>query len=180
MSTTLEAPAAMALPTGRPLFTLREAEQFLYREARYLDDRSWDEWLALYAPDVEFWMPAWDDDDRLVGDPQTEISLIWYGHKGGLEDRVFRIRTERSSATSLPEPRTSHNITNVEIEEEAGGLVKLRCNWVTYSFRYKTTDTYFGTNYYTIDNTGAVPLIRCKKIVLKNDYIHHVVDIYHV
>ena len=38
-----------------------------------------------------YWMPAWDDDDQLVTDPQKEISLIWYGHKGGLEDRVFRI-----------------------------------------------------------------------------------------
>jgi 3-phenylpropionate/cinnamic acid dioxygenase small subunit len=43
--------------------------------------------------------------------------LIYYPNKGGLEDRVFRIRTERSSATSIPEPRTSHNIGNVEVIE---------------------------------------------------------------
>ena len=66
---------------------------------------------------VEFWMPAWDDDDTLVTDPQREISLIYYNNRGGLEDRVFRIKTDRSSATSLPEPRTSHNISNVEIVE---------------------------------------------------------------
>ena len=161
-------------------FTVHDAQQFLYREARYLDDREWDNWLALYAPDAEFWMPAWDDDDKLVDDPQTEVSLIWYGHKGGLEDRVFRIRTERSSATSLPEPRTSHNISNVEIVEEIGGVVKLRFNWFTLSYRYKTTDTYFGTSHYTLDMTGAAPLIRRKVVVLKNDYIHHVVDIYHI
>jgi len=100
-------------------FSLEDARQFLYREARYLDDRDWDAWLSLYADGVEFWMPSWDDDDKLIEDPQTEISLIWYGHKGGLEDRVFRIRTERSSATSLPEPRTSHNISNVEILEQS-------------------------------------------------------------
>ncbi len=173
MSTTLEAPVATAFP-------LEQARQFLYREARCLDDRDWDAWLALYAPDAEFWMPSWDDDDRLVTDPQTEISLIYYGHKGGLEDRVFRIRTERSSATSLPEPRTSHNISNVEILSESGGLTRLRFNWVTYSFRYKTVDTYFGTSFYTIDTSGPEPLIRNKKVVLKNDYIHHVVDIYHI
>jgi benzoate/toluate 1,2-dioxygenase subunit beta len=173
MSATIEAPA-------RAGFTRHDAEQFLYREARALDDKDWDAWLALYAPDVEFWMPAWDDDDRLTEDPQTEISLIWYGHKGGLEDRVFRIRTERSSATSLPEPRTAHTISNVAILEQAGGMVKLRCSWVTFSYRYKTTDTYFGTSFYSIDTTGEAPLIRRKKVVLKNDYIHHVVDIYHV
>jgi benzoate/toluate 1,2-dioxygenase beta subunit len=163
-----------------PGFGIEDARQFLYQEARYLDDRDWDAWLALYAPDVEFWMPSWDDDDTLTDDPQSGISLIWYGNKGGLEDRVFRIRTERSSATSLPEPRTSHNISNVEIIEESEGLTKLRCNWVTFSYRYRTVDTYFGTSLYTIDTTGERPLIRRKKIVLKNDYIHHVVDIYHI
>jgi benzoate/toluate 1,2-dioxygenase subunit beta len=173
MSATIEAPTLAA-------FTLQDAQQLLYREARALDDRDWDAWLALYAPDAEFWMPSWDDNDRLVEDPQTEVSLIWYGHKGGLEDRVFRIRTERSSATSLPEPRTSHNISNIEILEQAARLTKLRFNWVTFSYRYKMVDTYFGTSFYTIDTTGAQPLIRRKKVVLKNDYIHHVVDIYHI
>ena len=76
-----------------PALTVEEVQQFLYREARFLDDKEWEKWLALYAPDAEFWMPSWDDDDELVTDPQTEISLIWYGNKGGLEDRVFRIGT---------------------------------------------------------------------------------------
>ena len=160
--------------------TLEQAQQFLYREARFLDDKAWDAWLAMYAPDAEFWMPAWDDDDKLVENPQTDISLIYYPHKGGLEDRVFRIRTERSSATSLPEPRTSHNITNVEILEQSDGLCRLRFNWLTFNFRYKTTDTYFGTSYYTVDTSGEQPLIKNKRVVLKNDYIHHVIDIYHI
>src|SRR4051794_12465030 len=152
---------------------------FLYREARLLDDKQWEEWLQFYAPDVEFWMPAWDDDGTLVTNPQREVSLIWYGNRGGLEDRVFRIRTERSSATSLPEPRTSHNITNVEVIERRGDLVDVRFNWHTMYFRYKTIDPYYGTSFYTIDFSGGSPLIRRKTAVLKNDYIHHVVDVYH-
>src|SRR5271168_4369500 len=111
-----------------PALTVEEVQQFLYCEARFLDDKEWEKWLALYAPDVEFWMPSWDDDDQLVTDPQTEVSLIWYGNKGGLEDRVFRINTERSSATSLPEPRTSHNITNVEILDRTDREIHLRFN----------------------------------------------------
>ena len=159
----------------------REAvEAFLYREARYLDDRDWDSWLSLYAPDAVFWMPAWDDDDRLVEDPQTEISLIYYGHKQGLEDRVFRIKTERSSATSLPEPRTSHNLSNIEVLEQDGATCRLRFNWTTLNFRYKTVDTYFGTSFYSIDTSEPDFRILSKKVVLKNDYIHHVIDIYHI
>ena len=94
------------LPTSTPrssIITQQAIEQFLYREARYLDDREFEKWLDCYADDVEYWMPSWRDDDLLCEDPQTEISLVYYPNKGGLTDRVFRIRTERSSATSLPE-----------------------------------------------------------------------------
>jgi benzoate/toluate 1,2-dioxygenase subunit beta len=160
--------------------TVEEVEKFLYTEARMLDDRDFEGWLECYAPDCEFWMPAWDDDDTLTTDPQREMSLIWYGNRGGLEDRVFRIRTDRSSATSLPEPRTGHNITNVEILNQDGDTVELRFNWFTLYFRYDMVDTYFGTSFYTLDTSGDRPLIKKKKVILKNDYIHHVVDIYHV
>ena len=157
-----------------------EVEQILYREARYLDDREFDERQACYSPDAECWMPAWDDDDTLITVPQREISLIWYPNRGGLEDRVFRIKTDRSSATSLPEPRTGHNISNVEIVGQDGDLVDVRFNWLTMYYRYQNIDPYFGTSFYTLDVSGPQPLIKKKRVVLKNDYIHHVVDIYHV
>ncbi|MFO6295215.1 benzoate 1,2-dioxygenase small subunit, partial [Pseudomonas aeruginosa] len=131
---------------------------FLYREARYLDDKDWDAWLALYAADASFWMPSWDDRDQLTEDPQREISLIWYGNRGGLEDRVFRIRTERSSAT-LPDTRTSHNLSNIELLGEDDGICRARCNWHTLSYRYKTVDSYFGTTFYDLDVRGERPLI---------------------
>lgn len=157
-----------------------EIEDFLYFESRLLDDRKFEEWIQCYREDAEFWMPAWDDNGELTEDPQSEISLIYYPNRGGLEDRVFRIRTDRSSATSLPEPRTGHNITNVEIIENRDGEVDIRFNWLTFYFRYNTTDTYFGTTFMTLDVSGDTPKIVKKKVVLKNDYIHHVVDIYHV
>ncbi len=159
--------------------TLEQVQAFLYREARLLDDRQWDDWLACYHPDAEFWMPSWDDDDQLTTDPQREISLIYYPSRAGLEDRVFRIKTERSAA-SMPEPRTGHNLHNIELLSQTAGELKLRFNWHTLSYRYKTTDSYFGTSHYTLDTTGPTPRIKRKHIVLKNDYIHHVVDVYHV
>ncbi|WP_097304372.1 benzoate 1,2-dioxygenase small subunit [Pseudomonas chlororaphis] len=152
---------------------------FLYREARYLDDKDWDSWLELYAADATFWMPSWDDNDQLTEDPQREISLIWYGSRCGLEDRVFRIKTERSSA-SIPDTRTSHNLSNIEVLEQADGLCKVRFNWHTLSFRYKTVDSYFGTSFYTLDVRGENPRIKAKKVILKNDYVRQVVDVYHL
>lgn len=158
--------------------TQTDIEQFLYKEARLLDDREFEQWLECYHPEAEYWMPAWDDNGKLTEDPQSEISLIYYPNRGGLEDRVFRIRTDRSSATSLPEPRTGHNITNVEVLERRGTEIDVRHNWFSLYFRYNTTDTYFGTTFITLDVSGDHPVIKKKKIVLKNDYIHHIVDVY--
>jgi benzoate/toluate 1,2-dioxygenase beta subunit len=154
--------------------------EFLYREARLLDDGDFDTWLMLYHPDAEFWMPAWDDDGQLTSDPQKEISLIYYANKRGLEDRVFRIKTERSSATNLPFCRTSHNLSNIEILESNEAFCKLRFNWLTSSYRYKMTDQHFGSSFYTLDLTSGSPLISKKKVVLKNDYIQQIIDIYHI
>ena len=69
------------------MLTLEQVRQFLYYEARLLDDRQWDDWLNCYSPQVVYWMPAWGDDDKLTRDPQREISLIYYPNRDGLEDR---------------------------------------------------------------------------------------------
>ena len=155
-------------------------QAFIYREARLLDDREWDQWLKCYSEDVVYWMPAWDDEDQLTEDPQREISLIYYPNRDGLEDRVYRLETERSGASSLPEPRTTHMTTNLEILSREGNEVKLRFNWQTNSHRYHKTESFFGTSFYTLDISGEQPLITEKKMVLNNDYINQVIDISHL
>ena len=159
--------------------TIHDIHAFLYREARLLDDERWDDWLQCYAPEARFWMPSWDDDGTLVQDPEREISLIFYPNRQGLEDRVFRIKTERSSAT-IPDTRTSHNIVNVEIEKVEGAVHTVRFNWHTLSHRYHTDYSYFGMSRYVIDFSGPQPKILDKYVVLKNDYISQVIDIYHI
>ncbi|GAA62432.1 benzoate 1,2-dioxygenase beta subunit [Pseudoalteromonas sp. BSi20311] len=157
----------------------QQIQDFIYKEARLLDDRKWDEWLACYHKDVTYWMPSWDDDDELISDPQKEVSLIYYPNKTGLEDRVYRIKTERSGA-SMPEARTTHQCTNIEILATSSTSISLRFNFHTLSHRYRETSEFFGTQYYTIDITGEQPLIKEKRIILNNDYINQVLDVYHV
>lgn len=169
----------LALETERAALSYGDICAFLYREARLLDDREFDEWLECYSEDAEYWMPAWTDDDALTTNPQTEISLIYYGNRKGLEDRVYRLNTERSSA-STPEARTSHFIANVEVLETREDAIDLRYNWHTLSHRYQQTQQFFGTTFLTLDTSGETPKILKKKIVLKDDYIHQVIDVYHV
>ena len=39
------------------LFLQQEVEAFLYDEAELLDERRYEDWLALIAPDIRYWMP---------------------------------------------------------------------------------------------------------------------------
>lgn len=87
------------------MLNLETVRQFLYYEARLLDDRQWDEWLTCYSPDVVFWMPARSDDDRLTTDPQRELSLIYYPNREGLEDRVYRIKPSARAPVRLSRAR---------------------------------------------------------------------------
>ena len=80
----------------------------------------------------------------------------------------------------MPEPRTKHFISGLEILSQNDEEIELRFNWLTKSYRYQTTQEYYGTSFYTLDVSGGDPLIRFKKIVLTNDCINQVVDIYHL
>ena len=56
--------------------TIAAAQDLLYREALLIDTQRFGEWLDLFTPDVEFWMPAWRDETTPTQDPDRELSLI--------------------------------------------------------------------------------------------------------
>ncbi len=160
--------------------TLEIGHDVLVREAVYLDERRWDEWLALFTEDCEYWVPTWRTEGELTSNPQAELSHIYYANRAGLEDRIVRIRSGRSPA-STPLRRTTHIIGNVLLTETEGkSLMRLRSSWTSHVFdpRHKKTDTYFGHAYYELRRVGEPWLIAKKKTVLQNDYLPAMVDIY--
>jgi benzoate/toluate 1,2-dioxygenase subunit beta len=152
--------------------------EFLGAEAEALDGQDWDRWLALYAEDCVYWLPAWRSDGRLVEDPKSELSLIYYGNRVGLESRVFRLRTGRvSSAVELP--RTAHLFTPVAMEATEAGM-RVRAHWSTHSVYESRVSTYCGHAFYELSREVTGWLIRSKKTVLLNDRVHEVLDFYNV
>ena len=159
--------------------TLEMGREVLIREAVYLDERRWDEWLALFAEDCEYWVPTWRTEGELTSNPQAEISHIYYANRAGLEDRIVRIRSNRSPA-SMPLRRTAHIVGNVLIEGNEGDSMRLRSSWTSHVFdpRHKKTDVFFGHAHYELRRDGKTWLIAKKKTVLQNDYLPSMVDIY--
>ncbi len=151
----------------------------LFEEAAALDEQRWDDWLALFTPDVEYWMPAWDSEHEMTQDPTSEISLMYYSDRSGLEDRIWRIKSGMSSA-STPLPRTCHLVTNIRVGAVTDGLLQVKANWQGNAYRHETTDSFYGSYTYGLREDQGKLLIARKKIVLMNDVIPSVVDIYNV
>lgn len=154
----------------------RRAQAFVGREASLLDARRWDEWLDLYAPDCEYWVPAWGDDGELTSDPRSQISMIYYDNRGGLEDRVFRIRTGSSSA-STPALRTNHLFSIVNCETTATGLL-IETNWLTESFREDQRLSYRGQATYQLTERDGRLQIASKRTVVLDPLTDTVLDFY--
>ncbi len=159
--------------------TLHSVTDFLHREAEYVDARRWDDWLALFDAKAEYWIPSWDSEDEYTSDPQNEISLMYYGDRTGLEDRVFRLRTGRSAA-STPLPRTCHLVSNVRVTPGADGTCAVKANFVTHLFKRNVSQSFYGHYEYLLGRQGEDWCIRKKKILVLNDLIETVLDIYSV
>jgi 3-phenylpropionate/cinnamic acid dioxygenase small subunit len=161
--------------------SLVRCTDLLYQEAAYLDERHWPEWLALYTEDAEFWVPSWDDEGRATDDPHSQLSLIYYNSRAGLEDRVWRIQSGLSLASTVP-VRSCHLITNVRLIAVANQHFHVSSHWQVHLYRWdkRQSFTYFGFYEHVLRQEGDSLRIAKKKIILLNDTIKSVLDIYHV
>ncbi len=108
-------------------------ERFLYRQAEVLDEKQWDDWLALFTEDGHYWMPA--EAEQTDGDGVPNI--FW-------EDlHLMNMRIRRNyhpqAHSQAPENRLSHVVSGVIIEsEDANGdiVARSRFHCAEY-FRYE-------------------------------------------
>lgn len=153
--------------------------QFVGNEAGLIDDRNWHDWLALFAPDARFWVPAWIDDHKFTSDPERQASLI-YANMADLEARVFRIESEDSYA-SMPLPQTSHVVTCTKVQRAANGLIKAKANWIVHFF-WRTKGAFVRAGHYEYEfrESGGDLRIVLKKIFVHDDRVISPIDIYNV
>ena len=161
---------------------LRGVEQFLYREARLLDERRFEAWLDLLTDDVRYWMPvrsnryprrsqaiailnpARHEDDELG----KESAVAFFDEtKETLCRRVARLDTGMAWAEDPPS-RTRHLVSNVEVEPtEVSAEIRVYSNFVVYRSRGETEqDFYVGGRQDTLRDVGGAWKIARRTIVL--------------
>jgi len=176
----MSAVAGCQVPSAADAAALQIARAVLEHEAVLLDEQRWTEWLELYRPDCTYWVPARRADETLTNDPDTELSHIFYASRAGLEDRIRRIASGRSAA-STPMPRTTHLVGSVRLREApATDTLRVTSAWITQVFfvRSRQTHAFFGSADTDLVCADGAWRIARRRTVLQNDYVPTMLDIY--
>jgi 3-phenylpropionate/cinnamic acid dioxygenase small subunit len=157
------------------LLLKQEIEEFLYYEADLLDERRYEDWLALVAEDVRYWMPMRrnvkvDDIEREFTREGLDIS--WFDE--GKETLTRRVRQIQTGIHWAEEPvsRISHMVSNVRLLEASPSWadpveVTVRCRFLIYRNRVETeTDILVGKREDLLRRVDGQWQIARRKIVL--------------
>jgi len=166
---------------------IREVEQFLYREARLLDDRKFHDWLTLFTDDVRYWMASRTnrypksskaiailDPDRYVEDDigrEDELAIL-DETKETLSGRVARLDTGMAWAEDPPS-RTRHMISNIEIEAgDVDSELRVYSNFIVYRSRAETEqDFYVGARQDVLRRVDGEWKIAHRKLILDQNVL---------
>ncbi|MBU0801726.1 MAG: 3-phenylpropionate/cinnamic acid dioxygenase subunit beta [Alphaproteobacteria bacterium] len=148
----------MPVTVDVPLELQHELEQFLFLEAKLLDDRLYADWYALLAEDLVYWAPTrrnrlrreWD----LENSKPTELALF-NDNKQTLGWKVNQFLTG-SHWSEDPPSRTRHLVTNVVIRRTVDSDEFLvRSNFLCYRNRLeRETDMWVGEREDLLRATG--------------------------
>ena len=156
-----------------------EVAALISHEALLIDEKRWDDWLALFTEDAVFWMPSWKSESEAASDPDLELNLIYLKGRAGLEDRVFRIDSGDSFA-SVPLDRTTHVVSNIVVTAEHESGLEAAASWIVHAYGLRGTSTRSGRYDYRLRRSAQGWRIARKKIVMIDDRLEGAVDVYHV
>jgi benzoate/toluate 1,2-dioxygenase beta subunit len=141
---------------------IRDAfRQLLEREARFLDQLRYEDWLKMYAAECIYWVPSTPG----AGDPRREISVM-FDDRRRLEDRVYRLRTG-FAWSQAPASRTVRMISNVEVFATAKDETRmLRSNFLISEFWGDETRVLTGWAGHRVVRDGAQWRIQAKQVNL--------------
>src|SRR5882762_9572762 len=162
------------------LLLKQEIEEFLYYEADLLDERRYEDWLALVAEDVRYWMPMRrnvkvDDIEREFTREGLDIS--WFDE--GKETLTRRVRQIQTGIHWAEEPvsRISHLLSNVQLIDVNPSAaepaeVSVRCRFLVYRNRVETeTDILVGKREDLLRRVGSDWRIAHRKILLDQNVL---------
>ncbi len=144
--------------------TLAAVERFIYREVRLLDERRFEDWMALFEEDGFYWVPTRHDQ----ASPQ-EAASIFFDDRNTMRARVTRL-AHPDAHIQAPLSHTAHLVSNVELESVDGpaGTITAHAAFIMTEYRAGEPRQYAGRYEYRLRPDAAGFRIAMKKAVLVN------------
>ena len=138
-------------------------EQFLFHEARLMDEMRYDEWFALWLESGTYWVPVNADDS----DPRRQVSII-YDDYLQLEQRVDRLKSGSVLAVEQARGAMRRIVSNIEVSEQDGGRLLVQSNVLLGVARTAEQQFWMGRSIHQLVRDGEGFRIAAKKVLLIN------------
>lgn len=123
-----------------------EVSQFLFREARMLDEERFGEWFETLAADIHYWLPLRENRYRKDRRPPPEPHNCASVYNDDYDDIAMRLKRLETGLVWTEDPPARYNrvITNIEVEttEQADELA-VYSNVLLYRNRRQDEDVWF-------------------------------------
>jgi benzoate/toluate 1,2-dioxygenase beta subunit len=141
-----------------------QIEEFLMHEARLLDERRFRDWMALFANDGSYWVPAVPNQES----PFDQASLF-YDDGDLLRTRIERLEHPRIHVQTPPS-RTAHLIGNALIEgaDEGKGEYVVGSTVIMVEYRDEQQRIFAGRQHHRLRREGDALRIVQKRVDLIN------------
>jgi len=139
-------------------------EDFVVQEARLLDARRFRDWMALFADDGTYWVPAVPDQKS----PFDQASLF-YDDRDLMKTRIDRLEHPRIHVQTPPS-RTAHIVGNVVVEDAdpAKGEYVVGSTFIMVEYRDDTQRIFAGRQQHRLRRQGDGFRIVQKRVDLIN------------
>lgn len=134
-----------------------EVEAFLYREAKLLDERRYEEWMALFTEDGVYSLPS-----GLDAGPQRSVMLV-HDDRRRLGERLVRMQNPAFWAQQPP-TGTTRLIGNVLATPAGEHEIEAECRLLVVTLRRQRQDLLSGSAHYRL-RTGEDGLRIREKVV---------------
>ena len=138
--------------------------RFVYREARLLDEKRFDEWYDLFTEDGFYWVPLAADQS----DPLDHTSLA-YEDRLLLKLRIERLKSPRAHSQQPPS-RCHHVLQMPEVEKSdpSGNEHVVRTPYIYTESHGDDQQTYACTAFHTLIVESDSLKMRLKRVNLLN------------
>ena len=141
--------------------TEAEVVRFIYKEARLLDEKRFDEWYELFTEDAYYWVPLVPGQT----DPLAHNSLA-YEDKLLLKLRIERLK-QPNAYSQKPASRCLHVLQAPEVEE-ADKEFRVRTPFMYTETKGDESQRYAATAWHTLVQSNSGLRIRLKKVEILN------------